>query len=80
MVPRQNSFHIPAFLAARGTTQGGLVSLTLSNVLVDNVIRTWISMTVQDHRVDHDGLGETVGMCVGVFYSGNGIVSSRNPY
>ena len=62
VVPRQNSFHIPAFLAARGTTQGGLVSLTLSNVLVDNVIRIWLAMTVQDHRVAHDGLGETIGL------------------
>ena len=61
LVPRQNGFHRPAFLTTRGTTQGGLVFLTLFNVVVDNVIRTWLAMTVEDQRVDHDRLGEIVG-------------------
>ena len=56
VVPKQNGFHGPAFPATRGTTQGGLVSLTLFNVVVDNVIRTWLAMTVEDQRVDQDGL------------------------
>ena len=34
VVPRQNGFHGPVFLATRGTTQGGLVSLMLFNVVV----------------------------------------------
>ena len=77
MVPRQNVFHVPAFPATRGSTQGGLVSPTLFNVVVDNVIRTFLEMTVEDQRVDHDGLRETVGRCLGVFYADDGMVGSR---
>ena len=61
VVPRQNGFHGLDLPNTRGTTQGGLVSLTLFNVVVDNFIRTSLAMTVKDQRVDHDGLGETVG-------------------
>ena len=48
-------------------------------MVVDNFIRTWLAMTVEDKRVAHDGLGETVGWFLGVFYSGDGMVVSRNP-
>ena len=60
VVLRQNGFHGPAFPATRGTMQGGLMYLTLFNMVVDNVIRTWMEMTVEDQRVAHDGLVETV--------------------
>ena len=30
--------------------------------------------------MDHYGLVETVGRCLGVLYSDNGMVGSRNPY
>ena len=46
VVPRQNGFHVPAFPATRGTTQGRLVSPTLFNVVVDNIIRSWLAMIV----------------------------------
>ena len=36
--------------------QGISVSLMQFNVLVDNVIRTWLDMTVENQRVDHDEL------------------------
>ena len=78
VVPRQNGFYGPAFPATRGTIQGKLVSLTLFNVVVYNVIRTWIDMTLEDQRVAHDGLGETVGQCLGVFYSDYGMIGSRD--
>ena len=79
MVPRQNGFHRPAFPATRGTTQGGLVSLTLFNMVIDNVIRTWLEMTMEEQRVDHDRLGKTVGRCLGVFYAEDGMVGSQDP-
>ena len=75
-VPRQNSFHRPAFPATRGTIQGGLVSLMLFNVVVDNVIQNWLDMTLEEQRVAHDGLLETVGWCLGVFYDENVMVGS----
>ena len=48
VVPGQNGFHGPVLPATRGTTQGGLVSLMLFNVVVDNAIRTWLDMKVED--------------------------------
>ena len=78
MVPRQNGFHRLALPDTRGRTRGGLVSPTLFNMVVDNVIRTWLSMTVEDHRVAQDGLKETIGRYVGVFYADDGMVGSRD--
>ena len=48
VVPRQNGFHVLDLLTTQGRTQGGLVSPTLFHVVVDNVIRTWLSMTVEE--------------------------------
>ena len=56
--------------------QDGLVSPMLLNLVVDNVIRIWLDMIVEDQRVAHDGLGETVGRCLGVFYADDGMVCS----
>ena len=50
----------------------------LFNVVVDNIIITWMTMTVEYQRVDHNELGETVGQCVRVLYAKNGMVGSHN--
>ena len=78
MVKIQNGFHGTAFPYTMSTTQGGLVSPTLFNVVTGNAIRTWIDMTVEDKMVAHDRLGETVGRCLGVFYANDGMVGSRD--
>ena len=78
VVPRQNGFPRPDFTATRGKTQGVLFSLTLFNVVEDNVIRIWMAMTVEDQRVVHDGLGDTIGRFLGVFYAKNAMVGSRD--
>ena len=51
VVTRQNWYHVSNFKATRGTTQDGLISLTLFNMVVDNVVRTWMTMTVEDQVV-----------------------------
>ena len=76
VMPRHNGFHGPTFLTKRGTMQGGLVSKTIFNVLVENFIRIWLAMTVDDQRVDHNGMGETSGRCLGVFYANEGMMGS----
>ena len=38
-----------------------------------------MDMTVEDHRVSHDVLVETVGRCLGLLYVNNGIFGSCNP-
>ena len=79
MVPRKNGYHGSAFTSTRGTTQGSLVSPTLFNVVVDNLIQTWLDIEVKDQRVDHNRLGDAVGRCLGIFYSNDGMVGSRDP-
>ena len=79
MVPRQNEYYGLAFPARLVTTQSGLVSLTLFNLFLENVIRTWLDMTVEDKRVGHDGLGETVGWCLRIFYANDGMVGYIDP-
>ena len=76
VVPRQNGFPRLALPGTRGTTQGGLLSPTLFNVVVENVIITWLDMTLENQRVAHDGLGKTVGRCLGVLYVDDGMVGS----
>ena len=78
VVPRQNGYHGTAFPATRKTIQGGLVSLPLFNIVVDNIIRTWLDMTVEDQRVAHYGMGEAVGSCPVVFYADDGMVLLRD--
>ena len=56
--------------------QVGLVFPTQFKVVVDKVIRTCMSMTVEDHRVSRDELGETAGRCFGFFYANNVMVRS----
>ena len=70
---------MPSFPSTRGITQVELVSPTLFNVVVDNVIRSWLTMTVEDQRVAQEELGETAGRCVGFFYTDDGMFGSRNP-
>ena len=49
------------------------------NVMVDNVIITWLAITVESQRVAHDGLGDTVWRCLRVFYAEDSMVGSRDP-
>ena len=79
MVPRQNVYHRPALPATLRTTQAGLVSLTLFNIIVDNVIQTWLAMTVEYQRMAHGGLREALWRCLRVFYADDGMVVSRDP-
>ena len=53
---RQNGFQGTEFPATRGKRQGGLETQKIFNVLVDNFIRTWLAITVEDQRVSHEGL------------------------
>ena len=45
-------------------------------MVVDNVIITWMDMTLEVQRVAHDGLVETLRRCLGVFYTNDGMVGS----
>ena len=64
---RKNGYHIPQFRATHGTTQGGMTFLTLFNVVVDNMVRHFLYMTVEDNAFIHDDLGRVVGRSMRVF-------------
>ena len=48
-------------------------------VAVDSVVWHWLSMTVEDVAVIHDGLGHAVGRSFEVFYVNDGLIGSRYP-
>ena len=43
------------------------------------VVRNWLALTVEDQLVDQEGLGLSVGSCLGFLYVNNGVVGSRDP-
>ena len=47
-------------------------------MVVDNFIRSWLAMTVDDQRVVHYGLGETARWCLGVFYANYRMMVSQD--
>ena len=56
-----------------------IISPTLFNIIVDNVVRNWLDLAVEDKVVFHEGLGLGVGHCLGSFYAGNSMVGSWDP-
>ena len=78
MVTRQNGYHDPKFRAACGTTQGGILSPILLNVVVDSVVRHCLYLAVEDEAIIQDGLVNTVGRELGVFYADEDILVSRD--
>ena len=76
IVTQKNGYHVPQLKSTRGTTQGGLIPPILFNTVVKNVVRNWLSMTVEEELVVHNGLGLAVGQFMGKFYADNGLVGS----
>ena len=79
VVTQQGGFHGTPFNSSIGTTQGDLSSLTLFNVVLESVIRHWMSLTIENPDAIHNIIGETVGHKLGVFYTDDDMISSRNP-
>ena len=46
-ITRRNGYHVPCFKATWETTQVGLMSPTLFDFIVNNVVRDWLEMTVE---------------------------------
>ena len=76
VVTQKNGYRGPHFQATRGKTQGGLISPTLFNMVVDNVVCNWLYMMVEDKLVSHEGLVLAVGRGMGIFYVNDGLVGS----
>ena len=76
MVTRQNGYHGTKYRATRRTSQEGLTSPTMFNVVVEHVVPYCLSMTLEEDTVVHDGLGHAVWRIIVVFYAENGIIGS----
>ena len=77
-VTHKNGYHVLHFKSTQGTTQGRLISPTLFNLIVNNVVRNWITMTVDDQLVTHEESVIAVGRCLVLFYAENDVVGSRD--
>ena len=71
MVTRKNGEHVPQFRKSRVTTQRGPTSPKLFKVTVYNMVRHWLSITVDDDVVIHNGTGYAVGWIMVFFYAYN---------
>ena len=58
------------------TMQGGLISPTIFKLVVDNVVWTWLAMTVKYQTMAQEILGLNVGRFLVVFYTDNGMIRS----
>ena len=75
----QNRYHGLHFKSTRGANQSGLISPTLFNIIVDNVVRNSLALMVEDQLVAQEVLGLTVGSCLVLFYTDYGMVVLRDP-
>ena len=76
---QKNGYHGPQSRDPRETTQWGLKFTTIFNLAVDSVVWHWLSMTLEDVTVIHDGLGHAVGQSLEVFYVDDGLIGSQDP-
>ena len=78
VINHQNGYHGTHFKETRGTTQGRLISPTLFYLIVNNVVRNWLSLTVEDKLVAHEVLVLVVGRCLGLLYSDDSVVGLQD--
>ena len=78
VVTRKSGYHSPNFKAARGTTQGGIISPTLFNVVVDNVVHTYLSIPVEDQTVAQEVLELNLGRWLVGFFAGDGMIGTKD--
>ena len=73
-----NRYYGPKFMAVRWKTQGGLISHTLFNVVVDDLVRTWFAIAAEDQAVAQEGLVLNVGTCMRILYSDDSMIGAQD--
>ena len=78
MVTRAGGYYGEAFKVARGVTQGDLISPTTFNVVVDAVVRHWVTMALAkaEKRGERGNEGRHQAA---LFYADDGMVASSDP-
>ena len=78
MVARAGGYYRTAFKGPSGVTQGDPLSPTIFNVVVDAVVRHWVTMATDDAEKRGER-GKEVRHQAALFYADNGIVALSNP-
>ena len=78
MVARAGGYYGAAFKRERGVTQGNLISPTIFNVVVDAVVRHWVTGVILDSE-ERGELGKEGRIQAALFYADDGMVASSEP-
>lgn len=79
IVPKQNGYHGRPFHATRGVTQGDIISPMLFNIVVDVIVRYWLSVESPFPETSRDGIGHKILDHQVLFYADDGLLASTNP-
>ena len=75
LVCRASGYYGRPFRARRGVTQGGPLSPTIFNLMVDAIVREWVRVLQEVH-----GMGlEDVRRLMACFYADDGLIVARDP-
>jgi hypothetical protein len=76
-VIRQCGYHSGAFPVGRGVTQGEIPSPIIFNMIVDTIVRYWVSEVLEDEDAAIDGGAGWLEISA-LFYADDGFLSSHN--
>jgi exonuclease III len=76
-VIRQCGYHSGAFPVGRGVTQGDIPSPIIFNMIVDTIVRYWVSEVLEDEDAAIDGGAGWLEISA-LFYADDGFLSSHN--
>ena len=78
MVARSGGYCGTAFKGGRGVKQGDPLSPTVFNVVVDAVVRHWVTGVIADAQ-ERGNLGKEGRHQAALFYADDGMVTSSDP-
>ena len=78
MVARAGRYYGDAFKGARGVTQGDPLSPTIFNLVVDAVVRHWVTMALNEAEKRGER-GKEGRHQAALFYTDDGMVASSDP-
>ena len=78
MVARAGGYYGTAFHGARGLTQGDPLSPTIFNVVVDVVVRNWVTVVIAGAE-EQGERGQEGRHQAALFYADDGMVASSDP-
>ena len=78
MVARAGSYYGKGFKGGRGVTQGDPLSPTIFNVVLDAVVRHWLTITVKEAEKIGER-GREVRHQAALFYAEDGMLVSSDP-